>query len=60
MDLDDRLVQSIFHVHMEGGWWDMFINIVNKYGIVPDQLMPDTHDAGKSAAFCKILASYLR
>ena len=26
----------------EGGYWQMFVAIVNKYGIVPKSLMPDT------------------
>lgn len=58
--LDDRLVQNILNVAPEGGFWDMFIALVNKYGIVPDQVMPDTVDAEKTVLLSRILASYLR
>ncbi len=26
----------------DGGQWDMFVNLVNKYGVVPKQVMPET------------------
>ena len=60
LPLDDRLVNNILSISPEGGWWDMFIDIVNKYGIVPEQAMPDTEDASKSANLSRILASYMR
>lgn len=58
--INNRLVTNILNCNLEGGWWDMFIAVVNKYGIVPDEVMPDTIDAAKSAKLCSILASYLR
>ena len=29
----------------DGGNWSMFVNIVERYGVLPKQLMPETHDA---------------
>ena len=59
-DLDSRLVQSILSSGPEGGWWDMFICIVDKYGIVPESVMPDTFDASKTTHMSRILCSYMR
>ena len=58
--LSGRLVQDILTSSPEGGWWDMFISIVNKYGIVPEQVMPDTIDAASTPAMSRIFMSYLR
>lgn len=58
--LEDRLVQTILSISPEGGWWDMFIALVNKYGIVPEQAMPETVDAEKSIHLSRILTAYLR
>ena len=58
--LSDRLVHDIISSSPEGGWWDMFISIFNKYGIVPEQAMPDTIDSARSVNISRILMSYLR
>lgn len=58
--LGDRLVHEILSSSPEGGWWDMFISIFNKYGIVPEQAMPETVDSAKSVNLSRILMSYLR
>lgn len=29
----------------EGGYWDFFVSIVNKYGLVPYSYYPDTHES---------------
>ena len=60
IDLNDRLVKDILSSSPEGGWWDMFISIFNKYGIVPEKAMPDTVDAARSVNLSRILMSYLR
>ncbi len=44
--LDSREVDFILHtgVH-DGGQWDMFANIVRKYGVVPKDVYPDSYQA---------------
>lgn len=40
---DDRTVSFILSTGVQdGGQWDMFVNIVNKYGIVPKSAYPET------------------
>jgi bleomycin hydrolase len=42
LDLDDRLVQHLLNNPCEdGGQYDMIINIVEKYGVVPKSVFPD-------------------
>lgn len=58
---DDRVVSHIVMtgVH-DGGQWDMFVNIVKKYGVVPKDVMPDTQQASSTGNMNMILNRYLR
>ena len=41
-DIDDRTVDFIIRNGVgDGGQWDMFVNIINKYGILPRDNYPD-------------------
>ena len=41
VDSDDRTLQHILKLGIQdGGQWDMFVNLVEKYGIVPQYIMP--------------------
>lgn len=43
LDVDDRVVSYIVGEGVsDGGQWDMFVNIANKYGIVPKSAYPET------------------
>lgn len=43
MKLDDRLVQFILQTSIQdGGQWTMFANLVKKYGVIPQDAMPET------------------
>ncbi|HBN84868.1 MAG TPA: aminopeptidase, partial [Clostridiales bacterium] len=44
----------------DGGQWDMFCNIVEKYGIVPKEAMPETTPSSSSAQMNKFLQIKLR
>ena len=44
----------------DGGQWDMFVNIVNKYGIVPKSAYPETFQSSNTAGINKILNRYVR
>jgi bleomycin hydrolase len=44
----------------DGGQWDMIVNLVSKYGIVPQELYPDTWNAKNSGVMNRILTTKLR
>ena len=47
--VDDRIVQHLMVAPVEdAGQWDMFINIVDKYGVVPKESMPETESSGNT------------
>jgi bleomycin hydrolase len=59
--LDGRLVQTILGSPVsDGGQWDMAANLVRKYGLVPQQLYPDSYNAKSSGAMDSLITSKLR
>ena len=63
LPIDDRIVCHLLKdnvpVH-DGGQWDMFVNIVNKYGIVPKDVMPETFQSSDTKNVNGELARYMR
>ncbi|KAI5287109.1 hypothetical protein KEM54_006241 [Ascosphaera aggregata] len=60
-DVNGRLVQSLLSAPVgDGGQWDMLANIVEKYGLVPQCLYPDTFNAKASAFMNKVITTKLR
>ena len=48
-DVDSRLVEAIMEKPVgDGGQWDMIVNLVSKYGILPQALYPDSWNAQNS------------
>ena len=42
-DPDERVLSHVLHLGIQdGGQWDMFVNIVKKYGICPKNVLPET------------------
>ena len=42
-DYDDRTLTFLLHNGVgDGGQWDMFVNLVNKYGLCPKNVFPET------------------
>lgn len=41
----------------DGGQWDMIVNLVNKYGLVPKIYYPETHSSEGTRNLNKILAN---
>lgn len=61
LDLDSRLVQTLVHAPLsDGGQWDMVYNLVNKYGLVPQVLYPDSFNAANSSVINSIIFTKLR
>lgn len=60
-DLDGRLVQHMLREPLsDGGQWDMVYNLVDKYGLVPQSLYPDSWNAMNSGVVNSIVLSKLR
>lgn len=60
-DIDDREVTFILNTGVQdGGQWDMFVNITEKYGIVPKIVMPETHQSNNSHQMNTILNRNLK
>ncbi|KAI5867823.1 peptidase C1B, bleomycin hydrolase [Durotheca rogersii] len=59
--LDDRLVQRLLAEPIsDGGQWDMVYNLVEKYGLVPQALYPDSWNAMSSSTINYIVVAKLR
>lgn len=60
-DIDSRLIQFLLTDPTgDGGQFDMFINIVEKYGLVPHSLYPDTYSSTASRTLNFLLKTKLR
>lgn len=44
----------------DGGWWQMFVNLVDKYGLVPKSAYPESANSKNSDAFTQYLTTKLR
>ncbi|SER80957.1 bleomycin hydrolase [Propionibacterium cyclohexanicum] len=59
--LDDREVRADFESPVsDGGYWQEFVDLVTKYGIVPHWAMPDAESATNSAAMNEQLCTLMR
>ncbi|KAI2617114.1 peptidase C1B, bleomycin hydrolase [Hypoxylon sp. NC1633] len=59
--LDERLVQRLLADPIsDGGQWDMVYNLVEKYGLVPQTLYPDSWNAMSSSTINSIIIAKLR
>jgi len=60
-DVDSRLVSALMASPVgDGGQWDMIVNLVSKYGIVPQTLYPDSWNAQNSSVMDRLLTTKLR
>ena len=60
-DKDDRLLSFILTRGIEdGGQWDMFVNVVKKYGIVPQSVYEETFQSENTNEIDNVLNRYLR
>jgi len=59
--LDGRLVMWILaNPIVDGGQWDMFTNLVKKYGVVPKSAMPETKSSSNTRAMNGLVLARLR
>ena len=60
-DHDDRVLQHVLdNTLCDAGQWDMFVNIVKKYGIVPQALVPETFQTSNTYLSNHLINTELR
>lgn len=58
---DSRLVAHLLAAPVQdGGQWDMFCSLVDKYGVVPKGKMPETFHSANTPVMNKVLTAKLR
>ena len=58
---DGRLISWLIASPIQdGGQWDMFVNLVKKYGVVPKDAMPETESSGSSRQMNDNITTKLR
>lgn len=58
---DGRLISWLMASPIQdGGQWDMFVNLVKKYGLVPKEAMPETDSSGDTNVMCDRVTMKLR
>ena len=58
--LNDRMMEYILEGIHDGGYWDMAVDLVKKYGVVPASVMPETWQSTHTASFLTLLNTLLR
>lgn len=60
-DIEGRLVQHLLKdPTCDGGQWDMLVNVVNKYGVVPKNVYAESESTSASYMLNKFLKAKLR
>ena len=58
---DSRLMMHLLDSPIQdGGQWDMWVNLIDKYGVVPKSEMPETFQSGKSMRMNRMITRKLR
>lgn len=60
-DSDDRTLKHLLQMGIQdGGQWDMFVSLIDKYGVVPKDQMPETFASSNTAAMNRLINIKLR
>ena len=60
-DTLDRDVQTVLtRAGMDDGWWEYVSALIKKYGVVPQEIMPETHSSSNTAQMNGVLRSKLK
>jgi bleomycin hydrolase len=58
---DSRLIAWLLQSPVQdGGQWDMLVNLIEKYGVVPKYVMPETFHSSQSVVMNRLLTARLR
>lgn len=61
LDIEDRLISHLSHdLISDGGQWDMVVNLVETYGLVPQPIYPESLHSSLSGPINTLLKSKLR
>lgn len=61
LPIDDRTFVWLVKTGVQdGGQWDMFVNLVEKYGVVPKECMPETYQSSNTAVMNQLINTKLR
>ena len=58
--LDRELEQIMKDPIGDGGWWEYAVDLIEKYGVVPKEIMPETNSSENTGAMNKIITRLLR
>jgi len=59
--VDDRVVQMYLDSPIgDGGWWHYFSDLIDKYGIVPASVMPETKQSSATRDLNRLISTKLR
>ncbi|MFC1549772.1 C1 family peptidase [Candidatus Neomarinimicrobiota bacterium] len=60
-DWNSRLIMHLLiDPIQDGGQWDMFVNLIEKYGVVPQVAMPESHQSSNSSRMNRMITRKLR
>jgi bleomycin hydrolase len=60
-DWNSRLLMHLLYDPIQdGGQWDMFVNLIEKYGVVPQVAMPESHQSSNSSRMNRMITRKLR
>ena len=58
---DSRIIMHLLESPIQdGGQWDMWVNLINKYGVVPKSEMPETYQSSQSMRMNRMITRKLR
>ena len=58
---ESRLITHLLKAPVQdGGQWDMWVNLINKYGVVPKSEMPETYQSSRSMRMNRMITRKLR
>ena len=57
---DDKVIYSLARLTNDGGQWHMFVNLIEKYGIIPKTNMDDHFHSQKSSSLVGFYNDFLR
>ncbi len=61
LETSSRTIHHLLtHIVEDGGQWDMFSNLVKKYGVIPKDVMPESFHSSNSRMMNKLLILKLR
>jgi bleomycin hydrolase len=60
-ELDERLVQYLSLAPLnDGGQWDMAVNLLERYGVVPQPIFPESYSSSNSGRMDRLLTTKVR